>query len=42
MKVVARIDADWTGMPETAAVMRRLLAAGKQAFFVGGCVRPRG
>ena len=39
MKAAARIDADWARRPETSAVMRTLLAAGKQAFFVGGCVR---
>ena len=39
MKAAARIEADWARRPETTAVMRALLAAGKQAFFVGGCVR---
>ncbi len=39
MKEGARIDADWTRRPETASVMGTLLAAGRQAFFVGGCVR---
>ena len=34
-----RIAADWLAAPETQAVCAMLLAGGRQALFVGGCVR---
>ena len=34
-----RISADWLAAPETQAVCAMLLAGGRQALFVGGCVR---
>lgn len=34
-----RIDAEWMHLPASIAIMQAFSKAGKQAFFVGGCVR---